>query len=34
MENKDKQEIIDEELSHFGIKDLEGIKDETTKKLA
>lgn len=31
MENKDKQEVIDEELSHFGTKDLEEIKDEETK---
>jgi len=31
MENKDKQEIINEELSHFGTKDLEEIKDEKTK---
>jgi hypothetical protein len=31
MENEDKQEIIDKELSHFGNKDLEEIKDEETK---
>ena len=31
MKEKDKQEIINEELSHFGKENLEEIKDEETK---
>ena len=31
MENIDKQEIIDKELSHFGAENLNEIKDEETK---